>query len=200
MFTTIQEGASCKWVDDSQCLILEHFDVIWNSPSQIYHSALPFCPSSSWLHKHHTAALLQEVKVVKGLPTGWGTCSRSVTFNHKPRTLTHWKDTIAVGLNSGEIITLDGITGVQTAILSGHTKEVRSLIFFPDGTLLVSGSFDKTVKLWDVQTGGLSRHSMATLTGLFLFLSQQTALQLLQGLMTKQYVCGTFRQRSVVVS
>jgi len=155
MLTFVQAGASCKWVDDSQHLILEHFDTICNSPSQIYHSALPLCPSSSWLHKYHAAELSQEVKVVKGVPAGWGTCSRTVTLDHEPRAVTCWKDTVAVGLNSGKIITLDEITGIQTAILSGHAKTVRSLAFLPDGTSLVSGSEDNTIRLWDVQTGGV---------------------------------------------
>ena len=72
-----------------------------------------------------------------------------------PLTIACWKDTIAVCLASGKIITLDGITGTQTAILSGHTDYVGSIAFFPDGTSLVSGSGDKTIKLWDVQTGGV---------------------------------------------
>jgi len=70
-------------------------------------------------------------------------------------TLACWKGTIVVGLESGKIITLDRITGIQTAILSGHTDLVTSLAFSPDGTSLVSGSHDKTIKLWDVQTGGV---------------------------------------------
>ena len=41
------------------------------------------------------------------------------------------------------------------AIFSGHTDWVYCLTFSLDGTLLVSGSYDKTVKLWDVQTGGV---------------------------------------------
>jgi len=155
IFTSIQTGASCKWLSDSQHFILEHFDTICNSPSQIYHSALPFCPSSSWLHEHYAAELSQEVRVVKGLPTGWGTCSRTVILDQMPLTLAHWKDTIAVGLRSGNIITLDRITGIQTAILSGHTGWVTSLAFSPNGTSLVSGNGDKTIKHWDVQTGGV---------------------------------------------
>jgi len=41
------------------------------------------------------------------------------------------------------------------AVLTGHTDAVRSLTFSSDGISLVSGSHDRTVKLWDVQTGGI---------------------------------------------
>ena len=37
--------------------------------------------------------------------------------------------------------------------MKGHTDTVCSLAFSPDGMTLVSGSFDKTVRLWDVTTG-----------------------------------------------
>ena len=93
--------------------------------------------------------------MIKGLPAEWGACSRTVPFSHTPLTLVWWKDIIAVGLFSGEIITLDAITGSQTAVLSEHTRAVNSLAFSADGTSLVSGSDDETVKLWDVQTGGV---------------------------------------------
>jgi len=93
--------------------------------------------------------------VVKGFPTGWGVCFRIVKLAKPAWALTCWKDTIAVGLESGDIIILDGITGGQIAIFSGHYRWVRSLAFSLDGAFLVSGSYDKTVKLWDVQTGGV---------------------------------------------
>jgi WD40 repeat protein len=90
-----------------------------------------------------------------GFPTGWGTSSRTVKLYHQPLALTCWKDTLAVGLEYGDIITLNATTGSQVAVLDGHTDHVESLTFLPDGTLLVSGGGDKTVKLWDVQTGGV---------------------------------------------
>jgi WD40 repeat protein len=93
--------------------------------------------------------------VVKGSSAGWGSCSRTVTLHSEPQSLACWKDTIAVGSESDDIITLDAITGSQVAVLSGHTDQVRSVTFSSDGTSLVSGSDDKTVKLWDVQTGGV---------------------------------------------
>ena len=155
MLTLVQAGDSCKWTNDSQHLLLEWFDAVHDSPSQVYHIALPFCPFPSWLHQWYAAELSQEVKVVKGLPAGWGKCSRTIKFDDGPQVLTCWGDTIAVGLDPMDIVTLDRITGIQTATLSGHTGCASSLTFSQDGISLVSGSHDTTIKLWDVQTGGV---------------------------------------------
>jgi len=151
----LQAGAASKWTNDSQRFLLEHFDTIYNSPSHIYHSALPLSPSSSWLHKCYSAEVPDTVKVVKGLPTQWGMCSRTVMLESGIWDLSYHNSCIAVGSRSGDITILNAITGSQTAVLSGHTDELRCLTFSPDGTSLVSGSHDSTVKLWDVQTGGV---------------------------------------------
>ncbi|MEH2151563.1 nSTAND1 domain-containing NTPase, partial [Nostoc sp.] len=45
--------------------------------------------------------------------------------------------------------------------LEGHSREVNSVGFSPDGKTLASGSEDKTIKLWDVSTG----KAIKTLTG-----------------------------------
>ena len=142
-------------MNDSQCFLLEHFDTIYNSPSSVYHSALLLCPTSSWLCESYSAELSQGVKVVKGLPAEWETSFCTVTFNEGTNCLACWKDTIAVGLRSGDIIILDGITGSQAAVLSGHYGGVGSITFLSDGKSLVSGSWGGTIKLWDMQTGGV---------------------------------------------
>jgi WD40 repeat protein len=151
----IQTGVSCKWAHDGQRVLLGNFDTLQNSPSKIYHSALPFSPSSSWLKKCYSAELTQGLVVIKGLSVGWGSCSRTVILGSELLALAYWKDTAAVGSKSGDIIILNAITGSQVAVFSGHTDWVRSITFSSDGTLLVSGSDDETLKLWDIQTGGV---------------------------------------------
>ena len=37
--------------------------------------------------------------------------------------------------------------------VSGHSRKVLSVAFSPDGQRVVSGSIDKTVKIWDTETG-----------------------------------------------
>jgi WD40 repeat protein len=145
----------CNWTNDAKRLLLEHFDTIQDSPSQIYHSALPLCPSSSWLCQCYSAELEDEVKAVRGLSTEWGACSRTVSLAHEATAMSHWNNTVAVGLYSGDIIILSAITGSQSTTLSGHSGWVASVTFSSDGVLLVSGSDDKSIKLWDIQTGGI---------------------------------------------
>ena len=46
-------------------------------------------------------------------------------------------------------------------VLKGHTETIYSLVFSPNGKQIVTGSFDKTVKIWDANTG----KEIRTLTG-----------------------------------
>jgi WD40 repeat protein len=47
----------------------------------------------------------------------------------------------------------DAQTGLQTALLEGHSNSVWSIAISPDGTRIVSCSGDNTLRMWDAQTG-----------------------------------------------
>jgi WD40 repeat protein len=60
---------------------------------------------------------------------------------------------------------------VEIVLNLAHTGHVMSVTFSPDGTRALSGSNDKTLKLWDVATGKLLRnfegHTFGVLTVAF---------------------------------
>jgi WD40 repeat protein len=73
----------------------------------------------------------------------------------------YWIRSITFGRDNRTIASDDGTNGVllldtDTAtlrVLGGHQREVNSVAFSADGKRLVSASFDKTLKVWDVATG-----------------------------------------------
>ena len=68
--------------------------------------------------------------------------------------------TIAVASSIG-IWLYDAHTGVELALITGHTAYVYCIAFSPDGQTLASGSRDSTIRLWNIQT----RRRKATLIG-----------------------------------
>ena len=56
----------------------------------------------------------------------------------------------------GGTIRLWDVTGTLKKTLSGHTSEVTSVAFSPDGATIVSGDYYGTIRLWDV-TGTLKK-------------------------------------------
>ncbi|MEE1097327.1 MAG: hypothetical protein U0K83_03255, partial [Bacteroidales bacterium] len=60
-------------------------------------------------------------------------------------------DTQNGGGNSGTVVDYTNFKCLQT--LEGHSKYVRYVAYSPDGTKIISGSADKTIKIWNANTG-----------------------------------------------
>jgi WD40 repeat protein len=62
-------------------------------------------------------------------------------------------ETVATGGNDLEIRLWSTQTGKLLRSFTGHEKHVYSLLFHPDGKLLLSGDLKGVVKVWDVDSG-----------------------------------------------
>ncbi len=60
-------------------------------------------------------------------------------------------DRLAVATLSGAVWLLDAGSGATLAVLRAHSSRVSSVEFSPDGGWLASGSWDGTVRLWDIR-------------------------------------------------
>ena len=50
------------------------------------------------------------------------------------------------------LVGITGCGGQEALTLKGHSSVVTSVSFSPDGKRIVSGSADKTLKVWDISS------------------------------------------------
>lgn len=72
---------------------------------------------------------------------------------------------MAIGLKNGMIEIWDLLIRDRWVSCKGHTGFITSVAFSPDGQTLVSGSEDKTVRLWNVQSGEMIGYPLIKHTG-----------------------------------
>ncbi|KAF8511294.1 WD40-repeat-containing domain protein [Gautieria morchelliformis] len=121
------------------------------------------------LHGHDgpvNAVGLQDGKIVSASGDGrmmlWdiATARRIRTFNGQDPGLAcieYKDDYICSGSTDWNIKVWSASTGQHLTTLTGHTALVRALSFNPRTGRLISGSYDKTVKMWDIRTGSMIR-------------------------------------------
>ncbi|KAI0310253.1 hypothetical protein OF83DRAFT_1272573, partial [Amylostereum chailletii] len=101
------------FIQDAQQFVSRFGGLISESAPHIYHSAIPFTPTSSVLRKHYLSKL---------------PCIPRI-HNHSLK----WP--------------------IMQNVLRGHTSSVTSVACSPSGTHIISGSYDKTIRIWDAETG-----------------------------------------------
>ena len=96
------------------------------------------------LREPHTGRLIKTVNT----DLKWATC-----IAYSPDNVT-----FGCGTSEGNVWLVDVDTGEhnETTVI-GHTDRVSSVDFSRDGSVLASGSSDKTICLWDVSTGDLRK-------------------------------------------
>ncbi len=132
--------------------------------------------SSMDIYKDTGAAHLDMVQSLAFSPDGQWLASggyRNVKLWHRPqiaklRDLPAAEDAVqsiatsadgkwtAIGQANGKIALLNA-EGKVTMMLTGHTGPIAGLAFSADGDTLVSGSHDKSIRVWQISTGNLTR-------------------------------------------
>ena len=86
----------------------------------------------------------------------WASDSRHIATASDDNTLMLWDTEVqssepSLGLTQSSLFFLQGGKSLQT--LLGHSHYVFCVCFNPQGNLVASGSFDETVRIWDVKAG-----------------------------------------------
>ncbi|KAG8924740.1 POC1 centriolar protein A [Tulasnella sp. 418] len=149
-------------LSDCQSLLLHFRKSITKSACHIYHSALGLAPDCLLYRQYqkeieHSVSVMARGNAWDSLITIYREHFRRIT------TVCFSPNGLKIAFASVRVIYLcDSITGITIRELTGHTQEVSSLSFSPDGFIIASGSYDSTVRVWDSVTGAqthiLQRH------------------------------------------
>ncbi|KAJ1565480.1 POC1 centriolar protein A, partial [Nowakowskiella sp. JEL0078] len=147
---------------DIKQLVGEFFKPISQSALHVYFSALVLCPEDTELFKKYYSnfSAIKLPKVLTGKNKDWSPCL--TTFEGHTsyvNSVAWWISTdrktslIASASDDNSIRVWDAFTGIEIQQFLGHTKAVKSIAFSQDGSKLVSGSDDKKVQIWNIETG-----------------------------------------------
>ncbi|KIJ52093.1 hypothetical protein M422DRAFT_147187, partial [Sphaerobolus stellatus SS14] len=131
---------------------------IEDATPHIYLSAIPFIPAQSIL-KDIWPVSDYSAKIFRGLQKKWPNPEQTINFKSSISCVTFSPGGQSIAAAVDHNLYILNATSGKPAVepLTGHTSYVISVAFSPDGQRIVSGSYDKTIRIWDAQTGCLTR-------------------------------------------
>ncbi|KAG8942641.1 hypothetical protein FRC03_002970 [Tulasnella sp. 419] len=129
--------------------------IIWDTETGAVKSRLPY-PSPIDSIAFSPDGTLLAFTTVRGVII-WDYKSRTIsrTLHNIASCVTFSRDGrfIATGGGNGEIVTWDITSDSQIGRFNGHTNLVTSLAVSPDGSRIISSSYDGTAAVWDMKSG-----------------------------------------------
>ena len=142
----------------------EFFEVINNSATHIYDSALALTPKSSIVRKLYHRFVRPAPRVVVGLPCSWDPRIASVVLPTQYPDMT-WSPcsrfvavTTTTGIEFRDSTTLEKLSALESP--ASLSLSAVTISYSPNGRLLAcactwSSSFELGIAIWDIQTGGI---------------------------------------------
>ncbi|KIM19967.1 hypothetical protein M408DRAFT_30770 [Serendipita vermifera MAFF 305830] len=149
------ENRDDKLAKDMKNFVAAFSNVISQSVSHIYLSALPFSPYVMGVSKQYLKAYAQTIRIERGGQDNWPAIQNVMGHKKSVGSVAFSPDgtRIVSGSHDNTIWVWDAETAEMVAgPFEGHTGWVNSLSFSPDGTRVVSGSGDKKIRVWDAET------------------------------------------------
>ena len=148
-------------IHDSERFILQFFDCIQESALHLYHSALPQSPTNSEIYTKLHSQIGGSITIRKGLESSWKAKARTIVTRLKKVTCLKFSSDgakVAAAGNGG--LQVFGTTTGECLATMPNPANCMLVEFSQDNTFLLAAYEDRGIRLWDVQTGGLSRNCL----------------------------------------
>lgn len=134
------------------------FNIVFSDTESDFTGGIDFSPDSSRLVYGYRPTHIRLIKANRLLATLEGYSGRMYFSRTKSGLLHSHRD----GAQTEWVVDHWPVISDEFIDLGGHSAHVRSITFHPSKPMVVTGSFDKTIRFWDSQGGQEVQHPIQT--------------------------------------